>query len=214
MRTGTEVDITNTEKQLAGGTRVRLGAVAGEAAALGTSRDLGASRRVRRLVVAGMLGALTVVLQMTPVGRIPTPLGIAATIMHIPAILGGCLEGPWVGAGVGLIFGLFSFLYPSAALLKDPLVSVVPRVAIGVAAWAVYAAVARAPRAARLAPAVAAIAGTATNTVGVLGIAVLRGYLNVKAASSIAALHGTVEAVLAAVVASLIVPAIHRVRSH
>lgn len=212
MRTGTEVDITNTEKQLVGGARIRPSA-AGEAAALGAAKEFGASRRVRRSVVAGMLGALTVVLQMTPVGRIPTPLGIAATIMHIPAILGGCLEGPWVGAGVGLIFGLFSFLYPSAALLKDPLVSIVPRVAIGIAAWAVYAAVARVPRAARIAPALAAIAGTATNTVGVLGIAVLRGYLNVKAAFTIAATHGTVEAVLAAVVASLIVPAISHVRS-
>ncbi len=91
---------------------------------------------VRQLVVGAILGALSIVLSMTPIGFIPvpTPAG-AATTMHIPAILGGILEGPVVGAFVGLIFGLTSYLRAGTAAFADPLVAVVPRIFIGVVAY-------------------------------------------------------------------------------
>ena len=61
----------------------------------------------RKLVVASMLSAVSIVLGLTPLGIIPLPIANLTT-MHIPAILGGILEGPVVGLLVGLIFGLTS----------------------------------------------------------------------------------------------------------
>lgn len=57
----------------------------------------------RRIVVAGILGGIAVFLGATGIGFIPVPVPLIgnATIMHIPAILGGALEGPVVGLLVG-----------------------------------------------------------------------------------------------------------------
>lgn len=62
---------------------------------------------VRRLAVVGVLGAISVVLGMTPLGFIPVG-PTRATIMHIPVIIGAIMEGPVVWGLVGLIFGIFS----------------------------------------------------------------------------------------------------------
>lgn len=159
----------------------------------------------RKIAITGILGALSIFLGMTPVGFIPIPFTPAgsATIMHIPVILGAILEGPLVGAMVGLIFGLSSFIR-GGAFFADPLVAIPPRVLIGIVAGYVY----------YLLPknnwglAITASIGTMTNTFGVLGIALLRGYLpNLGVAGSIALIHGVPEVV----VAILIVVAVCRV---
>ena len=62
---------------------------------------------VRKLTIIGVLGAISTVLGMTPLGFIPVG-PTRATIMHIPVIIGAIMEGPVVGGFVGLIFGLFS----------------------------------------------------------------------------------------------------------
>ena len=47
--------------------------------------------KTRKLVVAGMLSAVTMVLGLTPLGIIPIgPLN--ATILHVPVIIGAVLE--------------------------------------------------------------------------------------------------------------------------
>ncbi len=130
----------------------------------------------RKIVIAGLLGAIAIFLGVTRLGFIPVPnVSGNATIEHIPAILAGVLEGPVVGVIVGFIFGLFSFLQASIPLFADPLVSIVPRLFIGVTAWLAYRVVA--PHNKKLALAIAAIVGTLTNTVLVLGMAVIRNYL-------------------------------------
>lgn len=98
---------------------------------------------VRTLVIVAMLGAITVVLGMTPLGFVPIgPLN--ATTMHIPVIIGAILEGPVVGALVGLIFGLSSLFNaitrPTAIsfVFYNPLISVLPRILIGIIAHYVY----------------------------------------------------------------------------
>ena len=58
--------------------------------------------------------------------------------MHIPAIVGGAMEGPVVGLLAGAIFGIFSFLYADVPIFKDPIVAILPRLLIGVVAWAVF----------------------------------------------------------------------------
>lgn len=154
---------------------------------------------VRDTVVGGVLGGVSIFLAVTRLGMIPMPTGINATIMHIPAILGGMMEGPVAGTLVGLVFGLYSFLQ-SGGFFVDPLVSILPRLLIGpVAAW-VYRATGMAW--------LAALAGTLINTVGVLGMAAMRGYLPWKAAGVIAVTHGITEIILAVILVVVIGKAI------
>lgn len=161
---------------------------------------------VRQLVVAALLGALVVVLELLGIGRIPMPTGVAATILHIPVILGGVVEGPIVGALAGFFFGLFSYLRPSNPIFSDPLVAFLPRLLIGVVAYYLY----KALKESRIAVAVAAIGGTLTNTVGVLGLVVLRGYLPLKPVLVIAATHGIPEIIVSVLIVTPIVVALKR----
>ena len=75
------------------------------------SDDLGLmpqNRTVRTVVVSGVLAAIQLALGITGIGFIPLPTGVNATILHIPAILAGVMEGRIAGLAVGGIFGLFS----------------------------------------------------------------------------------------------------------
>ncbi|MBX5465062.1 MAG: ECF transporter S component [Clostridia bacterium] len=222
--------------------------------------------RTRSMVVTALMGALVVVLGMTPLGFIPvpTPAGSATTI-HIPVILAALAEGPLAGAVAGFLFGTFSYWQAlthaanpvARVMFSDPLVAFVPRILIGLVAWAAFrAARHRAGRAAvaalvalalgdatyRLAgglptsvrspypgvtpaglvaslavaaasawlvlrwlrqrdvgPALAALAGSLTNTVGVLGLVTLRGYLPWQLSLGIAVVQGLPEALVAMV---------------
>lgn len=98
---------------------------------------------VRRMAVIGVLGAISIVLGMTPLGFIPVG-PTRATIMHIPVIIGGIMEGPLVGGLVGLVFGLFSIFQaltnptPVSPVFLNPIVSVLPRVLIGITSYYTY----------------------------------------------------------------------------
>lgn len=98
---------------------------------------------LRKIVIIGVLGAISIVLGMTPIGFIP--IGpTRATIMHIPVIIGAIMEGPIVGGFIGLIFGLFSIYQaltnptPVSFVFLNPLVSVIPRILIGIVSYYVY----------------------------------------------------------------------------
>ncbi len=160
----------------------------------------------RKLVISSALGAIAIVLAVSGVGLIPVPsLAGRATTMHIPAILGGILEGPLVGMLVGLIFGLFSFLNPGSPMSADPIVAVLPRIFIGLIAWGAFRLINRESKTTRfLALAAAGIVGTLTNTVGFLGLSVLRGYMPGKAALAVGAMHGVPEIIIAVVVTILV----------
>lgn len=157
----------------------------------------------RDIVIAGMLGALSIILGISGLGLIPVPTAAGkVTIMHIPTILGAVLEGPLVGTLIGLIFGLFSFFRATVPMFADPLVAIVPRLFIGVVAYLVYNATKHTNK--NLALILAGIVGTATNTILVLGMAVIRNYLPFSAAASIAAIHGIPEAIVAAILVSIV----------
>jgi uncharacterized membrane protein len=155
------------------------------------------STSIRTLTLSGLLGAVAIVLGATPLGFIPVPtMAGSATIMHIPAILGGIAGGPIVGSAVGLIFGLFSMTRPLVP--PDLLVVVLPRLFIGIFAVLVYRALQRWGQVPALAG--AAIVGTLTNTIGVLGMAVVRGYATLPQALSIAGIQGIPEIVVAVLI--------------
>jgi uncharacterized membrane protein len=165
---------------------------------------------VRKMAVAGLLGAVSLVMGTVPwLGYIPVPtLAGSITIMHVPAILAGVVEGPLVGFFVGLIFGLTSLLRATVPAFADPLVAILPRLFIGVAAGWTFLALQRLPLTVRLA--VAGVVGTATNTVLVLGMMVLRGYLPAKGVALIALTHGTPEVIMAAVIVTAVGLALSR----
>ena len=127
----------------------------------------------RQIVVVGMLSAISLVLGASGIGFIPLPMA-KATIMHIPVIIGAILEGPIVGLVAGLIFGVFSIIQnltnPSilSFALLNPLVSVLPRMLIGITTYYSY----KIPfiKNSVLKSGISAAVGTLTNTVGVLGM--------------------------------------------
>jgi len=160
----------------------------------------------RKIVVAGILAAIAILLGSTPIGFIPVPTAAgAATTMHIPAIIGGVLEGSPVGWLIGTIFGIYSFLRATLPLFKDPLVAILPRMFIGITAYYAYAACRRYNEI--VAVAIAAAVGTLTNTIGVLTMAVVRGYMEAGAALAVGVTHGIPEVIVAIIITVAVVAA-------
>jgi uncharacterized membrane protein len=130
--------------------------------------------RIRKIAIAGAMGAIAIFLGASHLGFIPWVTGVALTIMHVPVIIAAVLEGPVVGLIVGALFGIFSLIQAAVAptgpvdvAFINPLVSVLPRLLIGPAAWLAYRAIHKASEPAALVA--AGIAGSLTNTVLVLG---------------------------------------------
>jgi uncharacterized membrane protein len=166
----------------------------------------------RQIVIAGIIGGIALFLGATRIGFIPVPIPLIgnATIMHIPAIIGGALEGPVVGLLVGAIFGIFSFLNADNPVFLNPIVAIVPRLFIGVVAWAVFVGLRR--WSIDLASAAAGVLGSFTNTVGVLGLAILFGLLPPAIIPAVLP-QAIAEAILAAVVTVVVVRGIMLFRS-
>jgi uncharacterized membrane protein len=171
--------------------------------------------RTRKIVITGVMGAISVLLGWTHWGLIPWFGGISLTVMHIPAIIGAVLEGPVVGAGIGLIFGLFSMLQaaiapssPSDVWFTNPILAVLPRLFIGPVAWLVWRALQRWQVPGLI---LAGIAGSLTNTVLVLGTIGLMGYLPWVALLGLVGTNGILEAVASALLTLAVVAAWRRI---
>ncbi|HUX40260.1 MAG TPA: ECF transporter S component [Rectinemataceae bacterium] len=162
---------------------------------------------LRKIVIAGALGAVAIVLGATRIGFIPWVLGpgFELTVMAVPVIIGAVLEGPVVGLAVGAIFGAFSMIQDTSGLFKNPLTALLPRMLVGVVAWLAYIPFAK--RFPRVGAAVAGVAGSLTNTVLVLGSLAL---LYPKAVSfdlavKVGITNGFMEAAIAAVLTVAVV---------
>ncbi len=130
----------------------------------------------RKIVITGVLAAIAILLGVTRLGFIPVPnISGNATIMHVPAIIGGVMEGWVVGLLIGGIFGLFSMLQATVPFFADPRVSVIPRLFIGVTAYFSYKFTKGYNE--YLALTVAAVVGTLTNTILVVGALVIFDYI-------------------------------------
>jgi len=163
----------------------------------------------RRIVIAGVLAAVAILLALTGIGFIPVPnLTGSATIMHVPAIIGGVLEGPIVGLVVGAIFGIYSWLSDTTGLFKNPMVSIVPRLFIGVVAYYVYAAMRKSNEYGALIA--AAIAGTLTNSILVVGALVVFGLIPVAVVPTIVP-QAIAEIIIAAIITVAVVYAWKRI---
>jgi uncharacterized membrane protein len=159
-----------------------------------------------RIVIAGVLAAITIAIALIPfIGFIPLPnISGGATTEHIPTILGGIIGGPIVGIFTGFIFGIMSFTRATSPLFKDPLVAILPRLFIGLTSWAVFAALVRVNR--DVAAVVAGVVGSLTNTVLVVGMLLIRGYL-----PPVAVLPIIPQAIAEAIVAAILTLILARV---
>ncbi|WP_041487107.1 ECF transporter S component [Acetoanaerobium sticklandii] len=184
---------------------------------------------VRHMAVTGMLGAISVVLGMTPLGFIPVgPTN--ATIMHIPVIIGAIVEGPIVGMLVGLIFGIFSLIRsitaptPISFVFWNPLVSILPRILIGLASYYIYKFFSKATKNEAVSIGITGALGTLVNTLGVLGMVYalyaekfvsalgLSGQNAFKVISGIGITNGLPEMFVAMLIVTAAVKAIKKVR--
>ena len=126
----------------------------------------------KRLTTAAILAALIVVMTVVPyTGYIYYGL-IEITTLHIVVIIGAAMRGWRYGAFLGLVWGIScvvrALTNPLWAPFVNPLVSVVPRIAVGAAAGAIPAGLKRLNCKPNVCAVAAAVGGTLTNTVLVL----------------------------------------------
>ncbi|GHU21912.1 membrane protein [Spirochaetia bacterium] len=169
---------------------------------------------VRKIVVTGILGALSIVLGITGIGFVTWFPGASLTVMHVPVLIGAILEGPLVGALIGFLFGLFSLIQasliavnPADIAFTNPLISVLPRLFIGPAAWLIYTGI-RGKNFRRIRESIAivlgSLVGSIVNTGLVLGALGLFQVIPWPALGVIAVTNGPLEAAFAAVLVLIV----------
>ncbi|AZP04385.1 ECF transporter S component [Jeotgalibaca ciconiae] len=184
-----------------------------------------------RIAILGILTAIIIIQNFVPfLGNIPIP-PLNPTIIQITVIVAtfvlGTKEGLIVGGVWGIVRLIKAYTLPATPLdfllFTNPLISLVPRILIGLSAGLVYQAF-RKRNKEKTGMIVGAVAGSLTNTVLVLGfIALLYGSeysaaLEVDPSNLMAALavvvatNGVAEAIASAILAPIISRALLKVR--
>ncbi len=169
-------------------------------------------KETKNLVIMGMMLALTVIFDITPLGAIPLGV-VSATITHIPTIIVGIIVGPVAGIIMGAMYGLISLFHALSRpvtvfdpLFVNPLLSVLPRMLIGLVSYYVFVLFRRVTNNSYVSSLFAGVFGSLTNTVLVLSMLVILygaevsefvGQSAVKWASAIAVSNGVIEAIVA-----------------
>lgn len=99
------------------------------------------NQNTRKMTTMALMLAITIILDMTPLGAIPIG-AVSATITHLPTIITGIILGPISGLIMGTALGIISLLHalmrPATILdplFINPLLSVLPRMFIGVVSY-------------------------------------------------------------------------------
>ncbi|MCL4505390.1 MAG: ECF transporter S component [Chloroflexi bacterium] len=164
----------------------------------------------RRIVFAALFGAMTFALGAPPalIGFIRLPnISGAATILHIPVIIGAVVGGPVVGMLSGFIFGISSILNDTTGLFGNPIISVLPRVLIGLTSWLAYRGLCNVNVSSLVAAAVAGVVGTLTNTILVVGFLVIFGLIPLAVVPTILP-QAIIEVIIAAAILPVVVRAV------
>lgn len=142
-------------------------------------------KKLARLTVTALFTALIIVMTVTPYfGYIQYGGVIEITTIHIAVIFAACVLGPAKGAFIGGVWGVSCLLraFTNTALyglFLNPLISVAPRIIVGLVAGLIFKAFSRHNAKKVISLTVTAAAGTLTNTVLVLSaISVFGGTLN------------------------------------
>ena len=171
--------------------------------------------RTRKIVVTGVLSAISIFLGITRLGFIPWFSGASLTIMQVPVILGAVLEGPIVGLVIGLVFGIFSLIQaavaptgPADVWFTNPLISILPRLFIGPIAWIIYEVLKKWRVLALIG---AGAGGSITNTILVLGMLGILNYLDWILMPPLLLLNALPEAVASAILTLAVVSVWHQI---
>lgn len=172
------------------------------------------------LTQLALFSALIVVMSFVPYTGIISYGVISITTLHIPVIIGSVLLGWKNGAFLGLVMGVCSliraWLMPGSPLeqiiFMNPIVSVLPRIFIGLFAGLIYAGMIKLTKGKQaFSIGAAALTGSLTNTVFVLLLMNLLYYQKLSATfggtlltivSTIFSLNGAIE-ILGAVIISI-----------
>ncbi|CAM3093035.1 ECF transporter S component [Sporolactobacillus spathodeae] len=184
-----------------------------------------------RLVLLSILTAIIILQTFVPMlGNIP--IGVfSLTLIHITVIITAIVLGPWEGALIGGFWGVGSclraYLSPYSPIemliFTNPLVAVLPRVLVGLAAGYSYRFLRKVKLPDIPSMALSAVFGAVTNTVLVLGLIYIfyrqpyANFLHVSFSGLLPALllivvsNGIPEAIAAGVIAPIVSKALRRV---
>ena len=190
-----------------------------------------------RIAMLGIFSALIILMTCIPaIGYLMIPgIGISATLIHIPVIIGAIVLGVRDGAILGAVWGITSMLraivMPQTVLdplFANPLLSVVPRRFVGLVAALVFRGLCRLMQKSATkdiwAAAVAGIAGALVNTILVLGLLALLYPAQAESAfgegtqalsliiGTIVSVNGVIEIISAAIVSPAIARALFAVQ--
>lgn len=136
-------------------------------------------QRLMMITTLGLLMAMIIIMTYIPnLGYIQTGF-FSITIIHIPVLIGSILVGPLGGAVLGATWGITSWHYattlgtPEAALFVNPLVSILPRILVGLIASYSELGLRRLIKLDYLRNTIVTILGTLSNTVLVLSAMLL-----------------------------------------
>lgn len=184
----------------------------------------------RKMAIIGILGGISMILGMTPLGFIPINPTMKATIMHIPVIIGAVLEGPIVGLSVGLLFGLFSIFQnitqPNllSFIFINPIIAIIPRLFIAIGAYYSYVLVYKFSKNNFISGMISGALGSFINTAGVLGLAYILYAVDVakalgqnpnqagKAILFIATAHGIPEMIISMFICAAIIKSLKKIK--
>ncbi len=106
--------------------------------------ELNVMKSTKNLAIIGIAIAICVILVYTPLGMIPLPV-VSLSIAHVPIIIMAIVSGPITGLIIGAIFGVLTLIkaytMPAGFLdpcFQNPLISVLPRMLIGLVAYYGY----------------------------------------------------------------------------
>lgn len=135
------------------------------------------SSKTLKMVQLALFSAIIIIMSFVPYTGVISYGIISITTVHIPTIIGSIMLGTGGGAFLGALMGVCmlirAWIMPGSPLeqiiFMNPLVSVLPRIIIGIVAALVFKGIMKLSHdKASLSSGVAALAGTLTNTVLVL----------------------------------------------
>lgn len=186
---------------------------------MNTNKDL------YKLIYLSLFSAIIVVMTIVPyTGYISFGVTLSITTIHIPVIIGSILLGPSGGFILGLVWGTSNLMKalssgsPEALIFMNPLISVVPRILVGLFIGILSYYLLNKFKNKNVAFISFGILGTLANTVFVISAIGLFANETIIPASktilsilkTIVALNGTVEILLAVIIVPVIINAISK----
>ena len=168
---------------------------------------------INSVTITAAMGALIIVMGLTHIGFIPWFSGASITIMQIPVIIAAIIAGLGSGIGTGLIFGIFSLIQAAIApigpldpFFVNPLVSVLPRVLMGIGTFYCFKLFSSLPKFPKpVNYAISGLFGSLINTCLVLLMLVAIKAIPFEMFLTVLVANGLLEAAASAIITSIVV---------